>query len=55
LSIMKLQAGGGEVRLFSAPKRIGVDDVSRLLWQWVHPEPDAKSAPGPQDTSASSS
>ena len=38
LSIMKLQAGGGEVRLFSATKRIGVDDVSRLLWKWAHPE-----------------
>ena len=38
LSIMKLQAGGGEVRLFSATKRIGVDDVSALLWRWAHPE-----------------
>ena len=38
LSIMKLQAGGGEVRLFSATKRIGIEDVSRLLWQWVHAE-----------------
>jgi GTP-binding protein len=37
LSIMKLQAGGGEVRLFSAPKRIGIDEVSMLLWDWVHP------------------
>ena len=39
LSIMKLQAGGGEVRLFSAPKRIGIDEVSMLLWDWVHPTP----------------
>ena len=37
LSIMRLQAGGGEVRLFSATKRIGIDDVATLLWQWVHP------------------
>ncbi len=37
LSIMKLQAGGGEVRLFSAPKRIGIEDVATLLWQWAHP------------------
>jgi GTP-binding protein len=37
LSIMKLQAGGGEVRLFSATKRIGIDDVSLLLWDWVNP------------------
>jgi GTP-binding protein len=37
LSIMKLQAGGGEVRLFSATKRQGIDEVSGLLWQWAHP------------------
>jgi len=39
LSIMKLQAGGGEVRLFSATKRTGIEDVARLLWQWAHPGP----------------
>jgi len=37
LSIMSLQAGGGEVRLFSATKRQGIDDVALLLWQWAHP------------------
>jgi GTP-binding protein len=37
LAIMKLQAGGGEVRLFSATKRTGIEDVAQLLWQWVHP------------------
>src|SRR5665811_908174 len=37
LSIMQLQAGGGEVRLFSAPKRQGIDEVATLLWQWAHP------------------
>ena len=37
LSIMKLQAGGGEVRLFSATKRQGIDAVALLLWQWAHP------------------
>lgn len=37
LAIMKLQAGGGEVRLFSATKRQGIDDVATLLWQWAHP------------------
>ncbi|MDR7305727.1 ribosome biogenesis GTP-binding protein YihA/YsxC [Rhodoferax saidenbachensis] len=37
LSITKLQAGGGEVKLFSAPKRIGIEDVAQLLWQWAHP------------------
>ena len=44
LSIMKLQAGGGEVRLFSATKRQGIDEVSTLLWQWAHP---ATSGPTP--------
>jgi GTP-binding protein len=39
LSIMKLQAGGGEVRLFSATKRQGIDEVATLLWQWAHPLP----------------
>lgn len=37
LSIMKLQAGGGEVRLFSATKRQGLDEVAILLWHWAHP------------------
>jgi GTP-binding protein len=36
LSIMKIQAGGGEVRLFSALKKSGVDEVAHLLWQWAH-------------------
>ncbi|MDD2879497.1 MAG: ribosome biogenesis GTP-binding protein YihA/YsxC [Rhodoferax sp.] len=44
LSIMKLQAGGGEVRLFSAPKRIGIEDVATLLWQWAHPAASGVSA-----------
>jgi GTP-binding protein len=39
LSITKLQAGGGDVMLFSAPKRQGIDDVAQLLWKWAHPEP----------------
>jgi GTP-binding protein len=37
LSITRLQAGGGEVKMFSALKKQGVDDVARLLWQWAHP------------------
>jgi len=41
LSIARLQAGGGEVMLFSATKRQGLDDVSRRLWQWVHSEAPA--------------
>ena len=46
VSIMKLQAGGGEVRLFSATKRTGIEDVAQLLWQWAHPDhPEPVSAP----------
>lgn len=44
LSIMKLQAGGGEVRLFSATKRQGIEDVATLLWQWAHPEATSATA-----------
>jgi GTP-binding protein len=49
LSIVKLQAGGGDVKLFSALKRKGVDEVAAHLWNWAHPEglpnPAAASAP----------
>jgi len=38
LSIARLQAGGGEVRLFSALKRQGVGEAAELLWGWTHPE-----------------
>lgn len=38
LSIARLQAGGGEVKLFSALKKQGVEETSQLLWQWAHPE-----------------
>lgn len=38
LSITKLQAGGGEVRLFSATKRTGIEEVATLLWDWAHPD-----------------
>ena len=37
LSIARLQAGGGEVKLFSALKKQGIDEASMLLWQWAHP------------------
>ena len=37
LSIARLNAGGGEVRLFSALKKQGVDEVATLLWNWAHP------------------
>lgn len=38
LSIARLNAGGGEVRLFSAPKRQGVEEAALLLWRWTHDE-----------------
>ena len=37
LSIARLQAGGGEVLLFSATKRQGIDALATRLWQWAHP------------------
>ena len=50
LSITKLNAGGGEVMMFSALKKQNVDKVAQLLWQWSHPEglpaPEA-AAPSP--------
>ena len=39
LSIAKLQAGGGEVALFSALKKQGVDKTALMLWNWTHPNP----------------
>ncbi len=36
LSIAKLQAGGGEVMLFSALKKQGLDAVALKLWDWTH-------------------
>ena len=41
LSIAKLQAGGGDVMLFSATKRLGVDELTTRLWHWVHDAPPA--------------
>lgn len=52
LSIARLQAGGGDVKLFSALKKQGVDDVARLLWQWAHPPDTPAAPPQPPDGSA---
>ena len=41
LSITRLNAGGGEVMLFSALKKQGVEQVAQLLWQWSHPPVEA--------------
>jgi GTP-binding protein len=49
-SIMKLQAGGGEVRLFSATKRQGIDEVATLLWQWAHPALPGQAVTVPPET-----
>ena len=44
LSIVRLQAGGGEVKLFSALKLQGVDEAAELLWRWTHPEEPGQAA-----------
>ena len=36
MSIAKLQTAGGSLKLFSALKRQGVDEVAQLLHQWAH-------------------
>ena len=56
LSITRLQAGGGEVKLFSALKKQGVGEAAELLWRWAHPTEDEKAEapqaepPAPEDT-----
>ncbi len=35
MSIARLQAGGGQVMMFSAPKRVGVEETAVLLRQWM--------------------
>ena len=37
LSIARLNAGGGEVKLFSALKKQGVEEVAQLLYGWANP------------------
>ena len=39
LSIARLQAGGGDVKLFSALKKQGVEEVAMLLSEWAHGTP----------------
>ena len=46
LSIARLQTGGGEVRMFSALKKLGVEEAALLLWHWAHPPADAHVLPG---------
>jgi len=42
LSIVRLQAGGGDVKLFSSLKRQGVEEVAQHLWDWAHPADNEK-------------
>ena len=51
LSIARLQAGGGEAKIFSALKKQGVDEVAQLLWEWSHPAALADAA-APAEPSA---
>ncbi len=57
LQIVKLQAGGGDVKLFSSLKRRGVEEVAQHLWDWVHPKEKpvkaAKLPPATEDESES--
>ena len=52
LSITRLNAGGGEVKMFSALKKQGVDEVAQLLWQWSHPPVPAGKAEKAEDPAA---
>ena len=47
LQIVKLQAGGGDVKLFSSLKRRGVEEVAQHLWDWAHPQEKPVKAPKP--------
>ena len=38
LQIARLNAAGGDVKLFSALKKQGVDEVAQHLWEWAHPK-----------------
>jgi GTP-binding protein len=51
LSITKLQAGGGDVMLFSALKKQGVGEVAQRLWHWSHPPSDMAAVPLDMTTS----
>lgn len=44
LSIARLQTAGGDVKLFSALKKQGLDEVALTLWNWAHPPADTPEA-----------
>jgi GTP-binding protein len=52
LSIAKLQAGGGQAKLFSALKKQGVEELAQLMWDWTHddnPKPASEEEPPDAD------
>ena len=51
LSIARLQTGGGEVQMFSALKKQGVEEAALRLWHWAHP---AAAEDGTADTAEDS-
>lgn len=51
LSIARLQTGGGEVQMFSALKKQGVEEAALRLWHWAHP---AATEDGTADTAEDS-
>ena len=52
LQIAKLNAGGGDVMLFSALKKQGVGEVAQHLWDWTHPVDKAVKTAKPDTTAA---
>jgi GTP-binding protein len=38
MSVTRLQTAGGELQLFSALKKQGVEEAALRLWNWAHPE-----------------
>ncbi len=54
LSIARLQTAGGEVRLFSALKKQGLDEVATLLMRWAREDgaPQAPAAPADDEPPA---
>ncbi len=49
LSIARLQTAGGEVRLFSALKKQGLDEVATLLMRWAREDGAPQAPPAPAD------
>jgi GTP-binding protein len=55
LQIARLNAAGGDVKLFSALKKQGVEEVAQHLWDWTHPDisSEAKKLPDQAANAAS--